>query len=464
MADLGSGLRAEIKIPVQRIAPWSNWLVPARILVLGFATAILLGAVLLSLPLASKSGIKMEFVDALFTATSAVCVTGLVVVDTATAFSLFGQIVIMLLIQIGGLGIMTMTALLALVMGRKINLRERLLMQEALNTISLAGVVRLARSILLVTLLIETIGALFLAFRFIPQFGLGRGLYYSIFHSIAAFCNAGFDLMGDVTGPFSGFVCYATDPIVSLVVAFLIIVGGIGFTVIADLYNQSDLRRISVHSKLVITVTAILLLVGTTLFFLLEYSHSLANMGLGGKLLASFFQSVTTRTAGFNTVPMGAIHPSTVLIFIIFMFIGASPGGTGGGIKTTTLAALLLGMRAVISGNKDVTAYKRMLPPELVFKALTITVLSAFLVIDMVILLSLTEQTDILTLLFETVSAFGTVGLSLGFTPQLTVTGKMLIIFTMFAGRLGPLTIALAVWRSRTAARFHYPEERMLIG
>lgn len=453
-----------IKTPTRREATWHNFLNPARILLLGFAAVIGVGSLLLHLPMASASGESLPYIDSLFTATSAACVTGLVVVDTGTSFSRFGQLVILLLIQLGGLGIMTMSTLLALVIGRKINLRERLVMKEALNVVSLAGVVRLTKYIILVTLFIELAGAVLLSLRLVPQLGWGRGIYYSVFHSVSAFCNAGFDLFGVVHGPFSSLTAYVGDPLLNLVFAALIFLGGIGFTVIADIYNQRRLKKLSLHSKLALSMSALLIAAGMSLILLFESSRALAHLPWGGKVLASLFQAITPRTAGFNTIDLAGLQTATSASLIILMFIGASPGGTGGGIKTTTFATLLLGVRSIISGRREVTAFRRVIPIEQVLKSLAIITLAAFVVIAVIIALTFTEGADLLTLSFETVSAFGTVGLSLGITPHLSPVGKVLIAFTMFAGRLGPLTVALAIWAHQIRIGYRYPEERIMVG
>ncbi|NPV93408.1 MAG: Trk family potassium uptake protein [Firmicutes bacterium] len=439
-------------------------MIPARIILLAYVTAILIGTLLLHLPFATQGGQQVSFIDTFFTATSAVCITGLGTVDIGTTFSTFGQIVILILIQFGGLGIMTMTTMLALLMGRKINLRERLVMQEALNVVSLAGVVRLTKYILIVTFSLELLGAGLLSIRFIPQLGIAKGIYYSIFHSISSFCSAGFDLFGAITGPYSSLTAYAADPLVSLVVAGMIILGGLGFVVLADVYNHRGFKGISLHSKLVFVMTGILILAGALLILGFEYHGALAHLGPGGKVLASLFQSITPRSGGYVTINIVQMQTATGILLIILMFIGASPGGTGGGIKTTTFATLMLALYSIISGRKEITVFKRIIPVDQVLKAMAVTMLSAFLVIIVVIILSFTERADLLTLSFETVSAFATVGLSHGITPHLSNIGKFLIAFTMFAGRLGPLTLAIALWSNQVNVGYRYPEERIIIG
>lgn len=432
-------------------------------LVAGYALTIGTGALLLMLPAATVPGKSTSWLEALFTATSAVCVTGLVVVDTGTHYSLFGQLVVLGLIQVGGLGFMTMSTLLALIWGRKINLRERLLIKESLNAISLEGVVRLTRYVLLFTLAIEATGALLLASRWVPQLGWKKGLYYGVFHSVAAFCNAGFDLMGPVSGPFSSLTAYREDLVVNLVVASLIVLGGLGFAVLADIYRHRRFSRLSVHSKLVLIVSLFLIAGGGILFFLLERNGVLQGLDGKGKILASLFQVVTPRTAGFNTVDLAQLQEATRFLLVVLMFIGASPGSTGGGIKTTTFATLVLMVWSIITG-RQMAAFGRRLPLEAALKSIAIALLAVALVICITFVLTLTERADFLTLLFEAVSAFGTVGLTMGITPFLSTAGKLLIIFTMFAGRVGPLTVALAVWQQEMPLQYRFPEEKIIVG
>lgn len=437
-------------------------LTPAQILVLGFAAVILIGAVLLSLPVSSANGIATGFLDSLFTATSAVCVTGLVVVDTGTHFSIFGQIIIMLLIQVGGLGFMTMATLFALIMGKRINLRERIIMQEALNQLTIEGVVRLAKAVLTITFLIEGVAALILGIRLSMDYGAARGFYYGLFHSVSAFNNAGFDLFGE----FRSLTQYTSDVTVNLVLSALFILGGIGFIVIVDVYRKRNWRKFSLHTKVVLSTTSILLLIGAIGVFLIEYNNvnTLGRLSLAGKILASWFQSATPRTAGFNTVDIAGMRSATQFLIIILMFIGASSGSTGGGIKTSTLGALSSAVWAMVRGKEDVQLFERRLPKEIIFRALTIVSTASALVIVMTMLLTITERADFLTVFFEVTSAFGTVGLSMGLTTKLTVFGKLAIAFTMFAGRVGPLTLAFALAQKQQKAMYRLPEEKIMVG
>ncbi|MBU7007204.1 TrkH family potassium uptake protein [Phosphitispora fastidiosa] len=439
-----------------------NRFTPSQILVTGFAGLILFGAVLLSLPLSSAAGEPTNFIDALFTATSAVCVTGLVVVDTGTYYSTFGQIVILLLIQIGGLGFMTMGTLFALLLGKRISLRERLVMKEAYNKMSIEGVVRLAKAVLAITFLIEGIAALILGFRFAGEFGLARGMYYGLFHSVSAFNNAGFDLLGD----FRSLTGFTSDIPVNLVISVLVILGGLGFSVAVDILSKRKWRAFSLHTKIVISTTAILLAAGMAGVFLLEFNNAATMKGLPlqAKLMASWFQGMTPRTAGFNTLDIAGLRNATQFLIIIFMFIGASPGSTGGGVKTSTFAALVMAVIAMVRGKEDVEMFGRRLPRDIVQRSLTIIASSIVFVILITMLLTITEQAEFLAVLFEATSAFGTVGLSMGLTAKLTLLGKLVIIFTMYAGRLGPLTIAFALAQRSRKALYHLAEEKIMVG
>jgi len=439
-----------------------NKLSPAQILVLGFIGLILAGAILLSLPVSSAAGKPTKFIDALFTATSAVCVTGLVVVDTGTYYSVFGQIVILLLIQVGGLGFMTMATLFALILGKKIHLKERLIMQEALNQLTMEGVVRLAKAVLAITFLIEGTAALILGIRLSADYGWGRGFYYGLFHAVSAFNNAGFDLFGE----YRSLTRYVADPTINIVMTILIIVGGLGFSVIVDIYNKRKWRSLSLHTKTVLSTTAILLIAGTAAVFFLEYNngHTLGPLSLPAKLLASWFQSMTPRTAGFNTLDIAGLRNATQFLLIIFMFIGASPGSTGGGIKTSTFSALVAAVWAMTRGKEDVELFERRLPREIVYRSLTVALVALTLIIVVTMTLTITENAEFLTVLFETTSAFGTVGLSMGLTTKLTVLGKIAIAITMFAGRLGPLTVAFAVAQKQQKAVYRLAEEKIMVG
>ncbi|HHY46620.1 MAG TPA: Trk family potassium uptake protein [Firmicutes bacterium] len=445
-----------------RVGILARQLTPPQALILGFAGLILAGAVLLSLPAASRDGQSVGFLTALFTATSAVCVTGLVVVDTHDTYSLFGQIVTLVLLQAGGLGIMTLSTFALVALGRRVSLKGRLLIQEAMNQLTLEGMVRLVRNVIIATVLVEGAGALVLAIRFVPQFGLAKGLYYSTYHAVSAFCNAGFDLLGG----FRSLTGYVKDPLVSLTIASLIIIGGLGFSVLVDIVQYRCTRHLHLHTKVVIATTAILILTGTLALLGLEYSNpaTLGRLSFPDKLLAAYFQAVTPRTAGFSTINIGQMRPATLLLVIILMFIGASPGSTGGGIKTSTFATLLLAVRSVITGKADVEIFGRRLPMTAVVRALSVAMISLAIVLCGTMILAVTEGRSLTEVLFEVTSAFGTVGLSMGITPTLSSIGRIVIIMIMFAGRVGPLSIAVAVAQRQQANGVRFPEERVMIG
>ncbi|TQR39013.1 TrkH family potassium uptake protein [Brevibacillus brevis] len=436
---------------------------PPKTLVLGFSLIIFLGALLLTLPVSTVDGLGLHWLDALFTATSATCVTGLVVVDTGTTFTTFGQLVILSLIQIGGLGFMTFATFFALIMRKKISLRERLILQESLNQMSMEGIVRLAKMILIFTALTELIGGVLLSIRFAFDFPLPKAIYFGFFHAISNFNNAGFDLMGE----FASLTAYVDDPVVTLVVCLLIILGGIGFMVVSELYDYRQTRRLSLHTKIVLSTTGILVVAGTALIFILEYANpkTLQPLSMMGKVLGSLYQSVTARTAGSNTLNIGDMYQSSLFLIIILMFIGASPGSTGGGIKTTTFATLIGAVIAQIKGKEDVIFFRQRILPHMVYKSLTLTMISLFIVLVMTMVLSITETSARFEMiLFEVTSAFATTGLSMGLTPHLTPIGKTLIILTMFAGRVGPLTIAFALAQRKQKEYFRYPKGKITIG
>ncbi len=452
----------EMLVGVSRILNPYRWhLSTYQILVLGFAGLILGGVALLMTPYASKSGDSLRFVDALFTATSAVCVTGLVVVDTGTYFTVFGQGVILLLIQIGGLGVMTVATLVAVLSGKKINLKERLLIQEATNQLDLAGVVRLTLYIIRATLLVELIGGTILALRWFQDFGL-QGIYFGYWHAVSAFCNAGFDLFGE----YRSITGYVGDLTVNGVIAALIVVGGIGFPVVADLWNCRQTRRFSLHTKVVLTTTVLLIVLGAGFIFVAEYGNAKTLGGLSStdKVMASLFQSVTARTAGYNTVDTGLLREGTLLAIIFLMFVGASPSSMGGGIKTSTAAILFISLAGSVTGKRDPLAFGRQIPQQTVYKAFTIVTISVMLISLVTLTLSFTEAMPIFSLLFEVTSAFGTVGLSTGITPNLSDAGKVLITLTMFAGRVGTLTLLMALALRPRKERLKYPEGKIVIG
>ncbi len=434
---------------------------PAQILALTFLGLILTGTALLMLPWASTEA-PVGFVDALFTATSAVCVTGLTVVDTGTRYTFFGQFVILLLIQFGGLGLMTMATMVAMVLGKQVTFRERLIIQEAFNQFTLEGMVKLARYVLLATLIIQSAAATILFIRFQPQFGTSRGLWYAVFHSVSAFCNAGFDLFDN----FRSLEQFTSDITVNVVIMFLIILGGIGFSVLADLYSKRSLKNLALHSEVVLKVTALLIIIPAVLIGIMEWNGALADYDLTGRVLGSLFTAITPRTAGFNTVPTGALSEATALLVIVLMFIGASPASTGGGIKTTTFTMVVLTVVAAVRGQGDVIIRGRRIGHAIAIKCLTIAAISLALVLTTTFILLLTEDASFLDTLFEAVSAFGTVGLSRGITSTLSTVGRLVLALTMFAGRVGPLTLVLAIIAKPDpcAASVRYPEGKIIVG
>ncbi|TCK90565.1 trk system potassium uptake protein TrkH [Natranaerovirga hydrolytica] len=448
---------------------------PAQILVLGFLSVILIGSILLSLPIASNNGESVGFVNALFTATSAVCVTGLVVVNTLAHWTLFGQIVILILIQIGGLGFMTMATAIFILIGRKITLKERLIIQEALNEYTLSGMVRLIIRILIGTLIIEGVGALLLAIRFVPEYGLARGLFVSIFHSVSAFCNAGFDIIGG-----SSLTPYSGDLLVNFIIITLIILGGLGFTVWWDIIRAGKLKiennlsmkrffqKLTLHTKLVLSISATLITLGFVFFFIVEFNNpnTLGAMSLKDKLINALFQAVTPRTAGFNTFDLTELTDASKLMTIIQMFIGGSPAGTAGGIKTVTMGVLAVSVISVIRGHERTEIFNRTIPRDVIRRALAVLFISVSLVIGVTMILSLTETGDFMDIFFESISAFATVGLSLDVTSSLSFLGKIIIAITMFIGRLGPVTMALAfsLRGSKRKGQIKKPEEKVMVG
>jgi trk system potassium uptake protein len=440
---------------------------PTQLIVASFATLIFFGAFLLNLPIASRNGQPVGFINAIFTATSAVCVTGLVVVDTGTHWTAFGQVIIVSLIQIGGLGIMTMSTMLALLVGRRITLRERLLIQESLNQFDLEGLVRLTKNIIITTFAIELLGAIMYSLVFIPEYGINKGIAFGVFHSIAAFCNAGFDIIGD----FRSFTPYVNNYIININAMALIVIGGLGFSVWTDIYQifrDRSLRNITLHSKVVLATTIFLILFGAIFIFVSEFNNpgTIKNLPFSGKVLASFFHSVSPRTAGINTLDMIALTTPTKFMTIILMFIGGSPGSTAGGIKTAKAAILVLTVIAVIKGKEEPEVYERRIPNYLVYRAMAVAAISLGLVVLVTMVLSITENADFMTLLFETTSAFGTVGLTLNYSPNLSWIGKLIISITMFAGRVGPLTLVLAFAQraSGNKGNLKYPEDRIMVG
>ena len=437
------------------------------ILALGFLAVILLGAGLLALPVAAKNGQSIGFFDSLFTSTSAVCVTGLVAVDTGTTFSPFGQIVLMVLIQVGGLGFMVFATMIMVVLGRRISIKGRMLIRESMNTSSLADLGNLTRVYLLLSLVIELIGTVLLCVRFIPLYGWKHGMWMALFHSVSAFCNAGFDLFGS----YASLTAFSGDPLILLTIAALIILGGLGFSVILETTrNRHGFRNLSLHTRMVLMTTMVLLLAGTVFYWIVERTNAetLAGFSEGEKVLNAFFQSVTMRTAGYNSFDLSALRDGSKLFSSLLMIIGASPASTGGGIKTTTIAALALLMLSVVRGENEVNVSRRRLSDDILRRALAVAVLFLTTLLTGTLIISLIEngRFPLEDILFEASSAMGTVGVSAIGTPNLSSASRAILLPMMFLGRVGPLTLAVAVAKRqgglRTASK--YPEERIMIG
>lgn len=437
---------------------------PYLVFFFGFAIIIFIGALLLTLPFASQNGKSVGFINALFTATSATCVTGLVVVNTAAHWTVFGKVVIIILIQIGGLGVMTMTAMISFFIGKRISLKTRVLIMEERNVDELQGVVRLTKNILLYTFGVELVGALLFSLVFIKDYGWVEGIAYSLFHAISSFCNAGFDLIGN------SMINYVDNPIITLAVCGLIVIGGIGYYVFWDIYVSKKFQMLTLHSKLVLIITAILLVFGTVAMYALEHNNpgTMGNLDMSGKINASIFQAVNPRTAGYNSVPLENLRMSTVAITVLLMFIGGSPASTAGGIKTTTFGVLIVSFYNLFKGKRDFEVFERRIMPETTIKAAAILMISLILVLMVSIVLSITEENsgyEYLDILYETVSAFGTVGLSRGLTPLLSNPGKVILSALMFIGRVGPMTVAYAFLKqNKNIGNYTYPEGKVIIG
>lgn len=435
-----------------------------QFIALGFFLIIMLGTFMLMLPISSRSGEWTSFMDALFTATSTTCVTGLIVVDTFTHWSLFGQLVIITLIQIGGLGFLTIAVGFAMVFRRRIGLRQRDLLKESVNAMEIGGIVKLTKKIIAGTIIIEGIGAVILTIRFMPEHGILEGIYYGVFHSISAFCNAGFDLMGYQT-PYNSLCAYVNDPVVNLTVSALIILGGLGFVVWDELsVKKFHWKQYTLHTKLVLSCTIFLLIAGTVLMLLFEYNNTVAEMNLGEKILASFFGSVTARTAGFNTVDTAALDSSSKLLTMILMFIGGSPGSTAGGAKTTTVMIMFIYIVSSLKNESGSNVFHRRINSDIIKKAAMVIGLNLGLALCSGMIILATSDLPMEDVLFETISAISTVGMTTGITRDLNTIGRVLIAFLMYCGRIGSMTFALSLMKKENGQLLKMPEEKISIG
>lgn len=441
-----------------RMRQWQ--LHPTQVLALGFLGVILLGTVLLMVPLATVDNRGLPWLDAVFTATSAVCVTGLVVVDTGTVLSRFGQLVILVLVQIGGLGFMSLAAIIAVLLGKRITINDRVILKESLNQLSLGGIVRVVRYIVLFTLSIELVGAVVLAAVFWQTMPLGEAIYHGVFHAVSAFNNAGFDLFTTSLIPFN------TNPVVMICVMLLLTIGGMGVLVWVNALSHGwQVAQWSLHTKIVVWTTSALLVVGSMLVFVFEYgAGAFVQFSLAEKVLNSVFQSTTARTAGFFSVPLTSLTTATIVVMMILMFIGASPGSTGGGIKTTTFALAMLTVYNVLRGRNEIHVWQRTVTAPLLLKSFAVVFVAISWVMVATLILAITESAPFLWLIFEVVSAFATVGLTLGVTPELTDMGKFVIIATMYMGRVGPLTLFAALMLRNRTPPYRHAEESVLVG
>ena len=435
-----------------------------EIIVFGTLLIIILGGFVLSLPVSSSDGTSTPFIDSLFTAASAFCVTGLVIYDTYSHWSLFGQIVILTLIQVGGLGFMTVITLFSMFLKRKIGLKERRLLMESANTLKIGGIVLLVKKILIRTLIFESVGALLLTLRFYPSMGKKEGLFNGIFHSVSAFCNAGFDLMGKY-GQFSSLTTYANDTVVNTTVMLLIVIGGIGFVVWDDIFlNRLEFKKYQLHTKIVLVSTAVLIFGGALIFFIIEYNQSMIDMNLKGKIMSSLFHSITPRTAGFNTLNLNKMSEGGYLLTMLLMIIGGSPGSTAGGIKTTTFVTLIIAAMSSAKQSPDVTLFKRRLETDCLKKASSITVIYLSTAFIAIMLISTVQDFTLEEIMFEVISALGTVGLSLGITPSLNIFSKIIIALLMYGGKVGVLSVVAVLAEKREPSPLSRPYEKIIIG
>lgn len=437
---------------------------PAQLLAASFVGAILIGTLLLALPFSTQSG-KISFVDSLFTATSAVCVTGLTVKDTATYFSPVGKVILLILFQLGGLGIMAFSTLILLVAGKRISVKDRIVIQEGYASSKIKNVRILLRNIFVYALVIELVGTFFLYIHWCSRFSGPQTFFETVFHSVSAFCNAGFSLSSD------SFIASRGDLWLNIIIMVLIVLGGLGFLVLQELKEMSvalimrKKMHVSLHTKLVLTLTFFLVVVSALSIFVIEGNHAMQDFGMKEKILASFFQAVTARTAGFHTMALNSLSFASIFMLVILMFIGASPGSTGGGVKTSTAGVIFAFLKSRVQARESVSLFYRTLPLDLVIKAFAVVTLSIGVIFLAAFVLFLVQHdVSMEGVFFEVVSAFGTVGLSLGITPELKGLGKVILVLTMYIGRIGPLTLLYAFSRRRAYGKFEYVEESVMIG
>ncbi|MDF2922238.1 MAG: Na+-transporting synthase [Paenibacillaceae bacterium] len=440
-----------------------NAISPPQLVTAVFVVLICIGTLLLSLPQSSATGVSIGLLDALFTSVSAVCVNGLIVLDTGSSFSTMGQIIIMLLIQIGGLGFMTLGVMVAILLGRRIGLKQRLILQQTTQSTTVQGLVRLSIHMVLISFVLEAAAALVLTLRWQEEMGWGSAFYYGLFHSVSAFNNAGFSLWSDSLSSHIG------DPVVNLTIVMLFLIGGLGFIVVVEVLRKRSWKKLSLHSKVVLSGTGILTAAGFGVIFLLESWNpdTFGPLSLGERILAAFFQGVAPRSAGFNSIDIGSMLAASQFFMIVLMFIGAASGGTGGGIKINTFVVLILATLNTFRGSGQIHAFHRKINQETVMRALAVVVSSISAVLLITMLLTMSEglhDDNFLEILFEATSAFSTTGMSMGLTGDLTSPGKIIISITMFIGRLGPLTLAYALSQKKKTSKFSYPEDNVLIG
>lgn len=434
----------------------------SQILAGGFFIIILIGAVILNMGFSSAKGQSIGFLDALFTSTSSVCVTGLIVADTGTYWSDFGKFVIMILIQIGGLGFMTIATLGVIISGEKLSYSKKLLIQDSLSSEKTSDIIKFCKKIILVSLFIELVGAICLSIAFVPEFGFVKGICYGIFHSVTAFCNAGFDIMGN----FSSLTAYFNNPIVNISIMLLIILGGLGFSTIFDINRKRAFKKFRLNTKIILITTAILIVIPTFLFFIFEMDNpkTLGSMNFGEKILASLFQVVSPRTAGYNTIELSQMYDSTKFLTIILMFIGGAPASTAGGLKTTTFALIIISVYCLFKQKSEIEIFGRTIPFKNLNKALVSLVIGFTLVITGTMIILSYSDFDFLTVLYEVTSAYATVGLTLGITTKLNAICKITLIILMFMGRVGSLTVLYSFIKTDSKKKYKYPKEEINIG